>query len=285
MTPVFINPFTDFGFKKIFGQESNKHILIGFLNALFEGEFVVSDLKYRDKEQLPERMHERCVIFDIFCTTSDGEHFILEMQNKTQEFFENRVLYYAARSIVSQGQKGDWDYAYNAVYGIFFMNFTHDILRNDFRSDFGIRNLKNDKPENLQVLTSKLRMVFLQMPVFQKTPEECQTNLDKWTYILKNMETLTQIPWREQDELFEEISKVASREALSEEERNQYDDALRNYRDNIAMLKAAKNEGINEGTQNERSRIARSLLSMNISEDIISQSTGLSSEQIQKLKS
>ena len=95
------------------------------------------------------------------------------------------------------------------------------------------------------------------------------------------METLTQIPWREQDELFEEISKVASREALSEAERNQYDDALRNYRDNIATLKAA----INEGTQHERIRIAQSLLSMNIAEDIISQSTGLSSEQIQKLRS
>ena len=82
--PVFINPFTDFGFKRIFGQEDSKIILMGFLNALFEGEFVVIDLEYRDKEQLPERPSEHGVIFDVFCTIDTGERFILEMQNKYQ---------------------------------------------------------------------------------------------------------------------------------------------------------------------------------------------------------
>ena len=103
--------------------------------------------------------------------------------------------------------------------------------------------------------------------------------------------------WKIQNELKEEIDQFEKRETLSEAERNQYDDALRNYRDNIAVLKAAINEGraeghaegriegINVGTQNERIRIAQSLLSMNISEDFISQLTRLSSEQIQKLKS
>jgi len=79
---TFISPFTDFGFKRIFGQEDSKIILIGFLNALFEGEFVVMDLEYRDKEQLPDRPSERGVIFDVYCTLDTGEQFILEMQNK-----------------------------------------------------------------------------------------------------------------------------------------------------------------------------------------------------------
>jgi hypothetical protein len=81
-------------------------------------------------------------------------------------------------------------------------------------------------------------MVFLQMPQFTKTAEQCKIKLDKWTYIIKNMETLNEMPWREQEELFDKISKVAIVAALSEEERNRYEDALRNYRDNIAVRNA-----------------------------------------------
>ena len=87
---VFINPFTDFGFKRLFGQEDSKIILIGFLNALFEGEFVVTDLEYRDKEQLRERPDSRNAIFDIFCTIDTGERIILEMQNNYQKHFEDK---------------------------------------------------------------------------------------------------------------------------------------------------------------------------------------------------
>ena len=274
---VFVNPFTDFGFKRIFGQEDTKHILIGFLNALFEGEFVVQDLVYRDKEQLSEQKGERGVIFDIFCTTTEGYHFILEMQNKNQAHFEDRALYYVARSIVGQGRKGaDWVYEYDAVIGIFFMNFVHEVLLGEFRSDFGIRNLKSGKPQELQVLTDKLRMVFLQMPQFTKTLEECETKLDKWTYIIKNMETLNEMPWREQEELFDEISKVASVAALSEEERNRYEDALRNYRDNIDV----RNADIHE----ERIRMARLMMADNCISEIISKYTSLSLDEIEKLR-
>ena len=274
---VFVNPFTDFGFKRIFGQEDTKHILIGFLNALFEGEFVVQDLVYRDKEQLSEQKGERGVIFDIFCTTTEGYHFILEMQNKNQAHFEERALYYVARSIVGQGRKGaDWAYEYDAVIGIFFMNFVHEVLLDKFRSDFGIRNLKSGKPQELQVLTDKLRMVFLQMPQFTKTIEECETKLDKWTYIIKNMETLNEMPWREQEELFDEISKVASVAALSEEERNRYEDALRNYRDNIDV----RNADIHE----ERIRMARLMRADNCSSETISKYTSLSLDEFVKFR-
>ena len=152
--PVFINPFTDFGFKRIFGQESSKRILIGFLNALFEGEFVVVNLEYRDKEQPGQTKEERGVIFDIYCTASDGRHFIVEMQNKNQVNFEARALYYMSRSIVAQGEKGDdWQYEYCPVIGVFLMNFKHKTLGEVFRSDYGVRNIKIDgKPEERHLL-------------------------------------------------------------------------------------------------------------------------------------
>ena len=98
---TFINPFTDFGFKRIFGQEEHKGLLIGFLNALFEGEFVVKDLTYRDKEQSGEAPEDRTVIYDIYCTLEDGSSVIVEMQNKKEVNFDARALYYASRSVVA----------------------------------------------------------------------------------------------------------------------------------------------------------------------------------------
>lgn len=284
--PVFINPFTDFGFKRIFGQEDSKIILIGFLNALFEGEFVVIDLEYRDKEQLPERPSERGVIFDVFCTIDTGERIILEMQNKYQKHFEDRALYYASRGIARQSKRGNWDYNFNAVYGIYLMNFTHTALPSHFRNDYGICRLNKEQDGETavkQILTRKLRMVFLQLPLFTKTVNECITDLDKWTYILMNMDTLDDIPWRKEKEAFEAIADLGSYEALSEEDRNRYDDAQRNYWDSIAVYEGAIEQGIQQGEQNRARKIAKAMKSNGVSDELIAQYTGLTAEEIEQL--
>ena len=256
---TFIHPFTDFGFKRIFGQEEHKHILIGFLNALFVGDFVV-----KDKEQLGETRHHRTVIFDIYCTLDDGSHVIVEMQNKKEVNFDARALYYASKSIVAQGEKGDdWLYAYAPVIGVYFLNFLQDGLGQAFRIDFGITktresfahtacasnetHLEVKKPLSPPPFEGKLRMVFLQMPQFTKTQEECTTDLDKWVYIMNHMDQMTSIPWAAQDELYAELSKVSNVAALSPQERAVYDENLRQYRDNLAMIAAAHQDGKEEG--------------------------------------
>ena len=99
----FINPFTDWGFKHIFGMEVDKDILIEFLNDLLAGEHVITDLRIMNNEQMPETALERKVIFDIHCETSNGERIIIEMQNREQPYFKDRTLYYLARSVVDQG--------------------------------------------------------------------------------------------------------------------------------------------------------------------------------------
>ena len=117
----FINPFTDFGFKHIFGREMDKDILIEFLNDLLEGEYTIMN-----NERLPETEQGRKVIFDIHCETDKGERIIIEMQNREQPHFKDRALYYLSHSVVEQGIKGTWDYELAAVYGVFFLNFTLD---------------------------------------------------------------------------------------------------------------------------------------------------------------
>ena len=99
----FINPFTDFGFKHIFGREMDKDILIEFLNDLLEGEHTIMDLRIMNNERLPETEQGRKVIFDIHCETDKGERIIIEMQNREQPHFKDRALYYLSHSVVEQG--------------------------------------------------------------------------------------------------------------------------------------------------------------------------------------
>ena len=119
----FINPFTDFGFKHIFGREMDKDILIEFLNDLLEGEHTIKDLRIMNNERLPETEQGRKVIFDIHCETDKGERIIIEMKNREQPHFKDRALYYLSHSVVEQGIKGTWDYELAAVYGA--VSYTH----------------------------------------------------------------------------------------------------------------------------------------------------------------
>lgn len=102
----FINPFTDEGFKRIFGQKISKPILLTFLNTLLEGEYHIVDLKYLDKEQLGIADEDRSLIYDIYCEVDGGDHIVVEMQNKSQPYFKNRSIYYISRSIAMQGERG-----------------------------------------------------------------------------------------------------------------------------------------------------------------------------------
>ena len=102
----FINPFTDFGFKRIFGQEINKDLTIDFLNLLLDGERHIADLTIKNPEMQPEREEERLVVFDLYCESDDGTQFIVEMQAARQSFFLSRSLYYQSRAIIAQGEKG-----------------------------------------------------------------------------------------------------------------------------------------------------------------------------------
>lgn len=123
----FINPYSDYGFKLLFGREVSKVLLIDFLNDLLVGERVIIDLTFLNNEQLPDYHEGRGIIYDVYCTTDTGEKIIVEMQNRSQINFKNRALYYLSKAIVNQGEVGaDWRFDVKAVYGIFFMNFLLD---------------------------------------------------------------------------------------------------------------------------------------------------------------
>ncbi|MCH5302789.1 MAG: Rpn family recombination-promoting nuclease/putative transposase [Prevotella sp.] len=241
----FINPFTDWGFKKIFGQEVTKDILITFLNSLLEGEHVITDLTFLDKEQLSETKDMRGIIYDVYCTTDKGERIIVEMQNRDQTHFIDRTTFYIAKAIANQGQKGSWDYELDAVYGVFFMNFKSMELDNDkLRTDIVL----SDK-ETHKMFTNKVRMIYLQLPCFTKSEAECNTLFDCFIYTLKNMEILDRMPFMAKNAVFKKLAEIADVNTLTQEEHEKYDSSIKVLRDNIAVYQGAIREGEIKGIE------------------------------------
>ena len=197
MMAKFINPFTDVGFKRIFGQEINKDLLIDFLNALLQGERQVQDIHFLDKELLPEFEKDRGLIYDIYCTDARGEQFIVEMQNKEHVNFRERTLYYLSQAVARQGERGaDWKFELKAVYGVFFLNFRLTNLPRKLRTDIVL----SDRDTH-ELFTDKMRFIFLELPSFTKEENELLSEVydtfgqySAWK--LRNM-THQEAPWQE----------------------------------------------------------------------------------------
>ena len=282
----FINPFTDFGFKRIFGQEISKEILIDFLNLLLNGEQRIVSLRFKNPELQPDIKDKRRVVFDLYCESDKGTQFIVEMQAARQEFFYDRGLYYQSRALAEQGNKGkDWQYDLKPVYGIFFMDFImHE--NSKFRTDVALMDMETGK-----VFNNRLRQIFLEMPRFTKEANECINDYERWLYLIKNMHMLKRMPFNAQRAVWDKLLDIADVAALNETEYKEYQEALKNYRDYHAGINFAKKEGMLEGEQRglikgekkKQLEIARNLKALGISTQVIQESTGLSAEEIQQL--
>ena len=285
---TFINPFTDWGFKTIFGQEINKDLLISFLNDLLAGEHHIADITFKDKEQLPELKDMRGIVYDIYCTTDKGDHLIVEMQNRYQEHFVDRSLFYASRAIVRQGVKGsNWDYSLTPVYTVCFMNYNvTNLTPQKFRTDVMLMDI-----EKGEVFSKNLRFIYLMLPLFKKEENECENDFERWIYILKNMSTFERMPFLARNAVFKKLSEIADISALSKDERDKYDESIKRMRDAISLMTTAKNEGREEGREEggEEGRESRNIeiAKMMISEkepiEKIMAYTGLSEKEIQSL--
>lgn len=280
----FINPFTDIGFKKLFGQDIHKDLLISFLNDLLSGEKVISNVKYLDKEILPEFEGDRSTIFDIYCTTEKGEHFIVEMQNRQQQFFLDRAVYYLSRSITRQGEKGvAWKFDLKAVYGVFFMNFSlEEVLTKKFRTDAVLEDRDSHK-----CISDKMRMIFLQLPEFNISEKDCKTDFERWIYILKHMEGLQRLPFQSRNVVFKRLEQIMDIASLSKEERLKYDATIDAYRNNLAVIGYAEQKGLKkgilQGRELEKIENARKLKQIGVAVDDICKALGLSKTDVEKL--
>ena len=318
----YISLLTDFGFKRIFGSDINKDLLIDFLNSLFNGEQVVKDVTYLNSEHVGDVYAERKAIFDVYCENEHGEKFIVEMQNAYQTYFKDRSLYYATFPIREQAPKGDnWNFKLQHVYVVALLNydmneeaFSHESINHDV----GLLDKQTHK-----VFNNKLTFKYVEIARFNKDINELETNFDKWLYVLRNLSRLDNQPTYLRNEVFNRLFSQAEIARFDKKELKAYEDSLKAYRDIKNSLDTAKEEGRAEGLAEGRAEghaeglaeglaegrakghaeghaegraeglaegasekaltIARELLAMNMSIDNIKKVTGLTDDEIHNL--
>jgi len=277
MTDRYINIFTDFGFKKIFGEEVNKDLLIDFLNELLKGEQSIKDLTYKKTEHLGSGDADRKAIFDLYCENEQGEKFIVELQKSKQNFFKDRSVYYSTFPIAEQGKRGIWNFELKAVYTIAILDFRFDDQDKDRTV---VSNVQLMDTQKMKVFYDKLTFVYLQMPNFTKTEDELETKFDCWLYVLRNLHKLHDRPKRIRDRIFEKFFETAEISHFNPEEREEYEESLKYYRDLQNTLDTARDEGkIEKGFE-----VALNLIAMDFGDEQIGQATGLSINEVVKLR-
>ena len=290
---TFIDLTSDFGFKKLFGEEPNKDLLIAFLNAVLKGYKYIQDLEYGPTEELGDGLDEGNAIFDLVCTGPEGEKFIIEVQRARQENFKKRSLFYTSRLISNQAPKGrraTWGYDISEVYLVALLDgFTVT------DSTDPLHHVYLCERSSGKVFYEGLGYTFIELQKFNKTESELQNDLDKWLYVLKNMARLEKIPVYLRKSIFEKVFDIASYNKLDKEERMAYDMSLKKKWDEHSIKQTAfndgkregreegKREGREEGRSEEKNAIARELLKMGLPIAQIASTTGLTEEEVTKL--
>ena len=261
MKERYINPFTDFGFKKIFGSEVNKDLLIAFLNSLLPDDAgIIADLSFLPTEQTGRSEYDRRAIFDLHCTNEQGDTFIVEMQRAKQNYFKDRSVFYASFPIQQQAQKGSWDFRLKPVYMVGILDFIFD--EDQVSRDVVHHEVKLLDRSTGQVFYNKLTFIYLELPKFRKSVDELITDFDKWCYLLRNLPELTDRPQRLQEKVFSKVFEIAEIAKYSPAEAAAYEDSLKVYRDLKNVIDTAYDEGKAEGRLEVAQRLVESGMSV-----------------------
>ena len=273
----YISLLTDFGFKRIFGTDPNKDLLINFLNCLFDGRKVIKDLKYNNSEHVGDIYTERKAIFDVYCESVEGEKFTVEMQNASQKYLKDRTIYYSTFPIREQAPKGEWDFKLNPVYTVALVNY--DMKEKAFDQQEISHQVQLCDTATKQVFYDKLEFIYVEVTKFNKTENELVTLYDKWVYALKNLAKLTDRPAALRDKIFDRLFQVAEIAKFTPTELREYEDSLKAYRD----LKNSLDTAEEKGEAKEKKSTIKRLLASGISVDIIAIATGLTHDEVKVL--
>ncbi len=284
----YINLLTDFGFKRVFGSEPNKQLLIDFLNTLLPERHRIKSLSYKSTENLGSTQIDRKAIFDIYCQGENGDRFIVEIQKAKQNFFKDRSVFYASFPIQEQSLRGEWNFRLAPVYSIGILDFIFD----DHKNEDTLIHTVELKDQHCNIFYDKLKFIYVELPKFIKTLDQLETHQDKWLYLLRHLPDLDEQPQPFQDAVFLQLFEIAEISNFSPDEQDIYQNSLKYYRDLNNVIDTSRQEGLEEGIERgieqgrkaEKRAIARALLS-ELSNETISQSTGLTIAEVEQLRS
>lgn len=283
----YINPLTDFGFKKLFGTEPNKDLLIDFLNQILPERHQIKDLNYSRNEQFGHGEIDRKAIFDLYCVGKSGERFIVEVQKAKQNYFKDRSIYYSSFPIQEQAKKGDWDFKQDPVYTVGILDFIFD----DHKNEAELLHLIELKNQRCEVFYDKLKFIYIELPKFKKTQTELDSHFDKWLYVFRHLSELQGRPQQLQDRIFQKLFEAAEIATFTIAEREAYEESLKYYRDIKNVVDTSREEGfeegieqgIEQGVEKRSTEIAREMKVDHEPIEKIMRYTGLSKEEIEKL--
>ena len=283
MKAKYINPFTDFGFKKIFGEEASAPLLLDFLNTLLPRDSQIQTLSFKNTEHLGQTETDRKSLFDIYCETDTGEKFIVELQKAKQNFFKDRTVYYSTFPIREQAEKGEWNYRLKAVFCIGILDFTFDDYEQEPEKSEVLHVIKL-KNQHGKTFYDKLTYIYLEMPNFKRGEAELATHLDKWLYFIRNLEDFEVMPSIFKDEtIFKTAFENAELAKLNHAEWDLYERSLKEYRDIKGYIDTAFDEGKIEGEMKRTIEMAIRMKQKGLSISDIADITGLAASDIAAL--
>ena len=294
MLSKFLDPKNDFAFKKIFGAEKNKDILIHFLNDMlvFKEKAPIKEVSFLKTVQDPETAAKKTSIVDILCEDTEGNRYIVEMQVAKEKGFEKRAQYYAAKAYVSQMQVNGKYHDLKEVIFLAITSFTMFPNKPAFKSDHVIFDRDNHH-HDLQDFS----FTFLELEKFNKTIPELSNIVDKWTYFFKHAdetseEELAQLIGSDTiiEKAYNELNSLkwneAERFTYEQEQKYEWDhQAIMEQKYDEGMEKGkkegieeGKKQGIEEGAMQAKLAIAKEMVVGGVDKKTISQFTGLSED-------
>ncbi|NEN98054.1 MAG: PD-(D/E)XK nuclease family transposase [Moorea sp. SIO3I7] len=279
MPDKYIDLLTDFGFKRVFGTEPNKALLIDFLNTLLPPHHQIQDVTIKNPEFLGNTLVDRRAIFDIYCQSTTGERFIVEMQKAKQNLFKDRSVYYSTFPIQEQAQQGDWNYQLTAVYTVGILDF----IFNDHKQDSELLHVVELKNQRCEVFYDKLKFIYVELPKFTKSVDQLETHFDKWLFLFRHLAQCNAPPEPLQEDVFAQLFEVAEIANFSSEEQALYQDSLKVYRDMYSVNQTLIQESLEQGRQQGIEQVAKQMKAAGLPLKDIAQYTGLSVDEINQL--
>ena len=289
---------SDATFKLVICTPENEKLLIEILELLIPGKHIAS-ITFINKEQHGLVISEKNVTFDLLCKDGDtGEEFLVEVQNREQKSFRDRLLVYATYPIreqlevrvqeIREGVVSDpMDYSLKPVYVVSMVNFsfsheTEKAIEQEYISRYEIRNRLN-----AELMTPSLNFVYLELDRLQLSPsepEKCRNLLERFVFSLKYMHTLEAKPDVFEDDLLKRLYTATELASMTVTTRQNYDKIMHNELDRLAENAFAKEQGFAEGLAKgevkEKFAIAKAMLADKMDPTVIAKYTGLTEEEV-----
>ncbi|MDR2584578.1 MAG: Rpn family recombination-promoting nuclease/putative transposase, partial [Fibromonadaceae bacterium] len=254
--PKFAPLTLDFTFKKAFANEQCTELLLFLLNTFLDRVLKepIIDVKVIHTVQLGKTRRKKGAVFDIQCEDASGARFIVEMQVEEQKHFIKRSLFYLCMAVAnlakkgkmeSRGKKIPYDYNIPVVYTLSFINFDADFGKN---CDEVIQYLSLSNEFHPEIRYDNLmRLIYVRLTRFDKTEDECKSNLDRMLFIFKNAHNLGKVPKSFNKMVFKRLFEVARISNFSDEELMDYESDMKRFSDHMNALAYAEEKGLAKG--------------------------------------